>query len=231
MKEFWVSYQAPAYMIVPFTQMENCVEKIRLQEQDQSPSLDFWHFRYLWGNQMEMLTNSIMRPLCSLVCSLSCIFSSFLSTGSFCQPSLSSLFHPLNNTKARYSLGTCVPPILILVSSKSSGHFPFYLLTANHCELLTPIIPLKLLLQISQVTIWLPNLKFVFSIYNLGIFATFRANNFPLEILVSLLSHLPSMDSLKGSILNVCFPWVFVLGPLLYILFARDYHIHLCGLS
>lgn len=47
MKEFWVSYQAPAYMIVPFTQMENCVEKIRLQEQDQSPSLDFWHFRYL----------------------------------------------------------------------------------------------------------------------------------------------------------------------------------------
>lgn len=197
--------------------MENSVEKIRLQEQDQSPSLDFWYFRYLWGIQMAMLRNSIMRPVCSLICSLSCIFSSFLSTGSFCQPSLLGLFHPLNITKARYSLGTCVPPILILVSSKTSVHFPFYLLTANHCVLLTPIVPLKLLLQISQVTIWLQNLKFVFSAYNLGIFATFRANNFPLEILVSLLSHLSSVDSLKGSVLHVCFPWVFVLGPLLYI--------------
>lgn len=69
--------------------------------------------------------------------------------------------------------------------------------------------------------IWLLNLKCIFSVFILNTSAAFDMNHFLLEILSFLLwpyllNHLPSMDSLKGSILNVAVPWSFILGALFY---------------
>ena len=41
-KVFWAS-EAPGYMVVPFTEMENSIAMTRLQGKDQSALSDFWY--------------------------------------------------------------------------------------------------------------------------------------------------------------------------------------------
>ena len=41
-KVFW-ALEAPGYMVVPFTEMENSIAMTRLQGKDQSALSDFWY--------------------------------------------------------------------------------------------------------------------------------------------------------------------------------------------
>lgn len=135
-------------MVVPFTEMENSLEMVKLQGKDQRPFLDLGYWSVHETCRRRCSETELWLPHLSL----SCIFTS--STGSSCQPSLSSPFHPFKNIniKTSYSLdrALCSSYCSHPLSWNSSLHLLFLLLTATNCDILTSIVPLKVLSQVLQ---------------------------------------------------------------------------------